>query len=53
MTTPNENLDPNTSVPQDDPTELEAGGRERTSKPTTSVPQDQPDATTSVPQDNT
>ncbi len=53
MTTPNERLDPNTSVPQDDPTESEAAGRARTSDPTTSVPQDQPDATTSVPQDNT
>jgi len=52
MTTPNENLDPNTSVPQEDATESEAAGRARKSDPT-SVPQDQPDATTSVPQDNT
>ena len=43
--------DPNTSVPQDDPSKAEAGGRKL--DPTTSVPQDQPDAGTSVPQDNT
>ena len=52
MTTPNERVDPNTSVPQDEATESEAGGRARTSDPTTSVPQDQPDPSTSVPQDN-
>jgi hypothetical protein len=45
--------EPNTSVPQDDPTESEAGGRARKTDPSTTVPQDYPDPNTTVPQDNT
>lgn len=52
MTTQKDIPDPNTSVPQDESTKSEVGGRARTSDPDTSVPQDKPDPTTSVPQDN-
>jgi hypothetical protein len=51
MTTPNDKLPKDTSVPQDEADESEVGGRALKS-PDTSVPQDEPRATTSVPQDN-
>jgi len=47
---PTQDKDPNTSVPQDEPSKAEAAGR--SSDPTTSVPQDKPEENTSVPQDN-
>ncbi|MFL6520787.1 MAG: hypothetical protein ACJ8NS_11250 [Chthoniobacterales bacterium] len=49
MTTHKENKD--TSVPQDEANESEAGGRALKAEPNTSVPQDRPEADTSVPQD--
>ncbi len=49
MTTHKENKD--TSVPQDEANESEAGGRALKGAPNTSVPQDRPEADTSVPQD--
>ena len=51
MTTQKDKHAKDTSVPQDEANESEAGGRARTSNPDTSVPQDRPDAQTSVPQD--
>jgi hypothetical protein len=47
MPTEKDIQDPNTSVPQDDVIESEAGGRARISDP-----QDQPTPSTSVPQDD-
>ena len=44
--------EPNTTVPQDEANDADAGGRVRKSEPTTTVPQDEPEANTTVPQDN-
>ena len=53
MTTPKENQEPNTSVPQDEAATSDVTGRARTSEPNTSVPQDEAEPNTSVPQDLT
>jgi hypothetical protein len=52
MPTENDNQSPNTSVPQEQAIESEAGGRARTSDPTTSGTQDESVPSTSVPQEN-
>ncbi len=50
MATPKDNVDPNTSVPHDETSKTEVGGRKADPK---GAPQEQPDPSTTVPHDET